>query len=166
MVSEYKSSTTCPHHVLHARLCISEGEKGTVQHKNLVYSCTEEEHSPLMEKSRNLNVVQFFANQSLPQGSNIGLICKEGAQVTAGWQELGPQVQGAQYHNTQEEEDSRSSDVNQGQPAVNAMIIRQVHRNKASLMLSQVIRLARQGKDLHGVPTTQLRQGVELIFSS
>lgn len=59
----------------------SEGEKGTVWHKDLVYSCTEDEHSPLIEKLRNLSVVQFFANQSRPEGSSIGLICKEGAQV-------------------------------------------------------------------------------------
>lgn len=67
-----------------------------------------------------------FANQSLPEGSNIGLICKEGTQMPAGWQGLGPQIQGAQYHRTQKEEDSRFSDVNQGQPTASSVTARQV----------------------------------------
>lgn len=67
---------------------------------------------------------------------------------------------------------SRSSDVNQGQPAVSPVIARQVHRNKASLTVSQEVKLARQGRDHHskrpgmGIPTTQLRQGPELKCSS
>lgn len=71
----------------------------------------------------------IFANQSLPEGSNIVLICKEGAQLAVGWWGLGPQGQGAQSHSTQNEELSRFSDVNQGQPTVRSVIARQVHRN-------------------------------------
>lgn len=101
-----------------------------------------------------------FADQSLPEGSNTGLICKEEAQVTAGWQGLGPQVQVAQYQSTQKEEESRSSEANP------RSAYSQFSDCQASLMLSWVIRLARQGKDLHGIATAQLRQGPELIYSS
>lgn len=137
----------------------SEGEKGTVWHKNLVYSSTEDEHSPLMEKSRNLNVVWLFANQSLPEGSSIGLICKEGAQVPAGWQGLGPQVQGAQNHSIQKEEESRSSDVNQGQPTASSVIAR-----KSDAKPGHQLSKARYESPWYTYK--QLRQGPELVFSS
>lgn len=63
----------------------------------------------------------------------------------------------------QKEEQSRCTDINQAKPTVSTVIAGRVHRNKASLMVRQDIKLARVGRD-HcgkrpgaGIRATQLR---------
>lgn len=141
-MSEYKSSTTCPHQVLHAH--VQKGRRE--QYGTRIWSAALQRINFLLWwRNWGIYVVWLFANQSLPEGSSIGLIFKKGAQVTAGWQGLGPEVQGAQYHKKRRRAD----------PVMLARVsCSQVSGCQASLMLSQAISLARQGKDLHGIPTT------------
>lgn len=170
----------------------SEWEKGTVLHKNLPSNCTEDEHSPLLEKSAThggsnftilcykhvINHKEFKCGMALlltshcQRAAKVGRSAREGDLGATSDSKVGRgcDLRDKEHSPTvsQKKEQSRSSDVNWGQPTVGPVIAGQVHKNKASLMVSQDIKLARQGRDHHGkrpgisIPTIRLGRGPEL----